>query len=222
MKTFKKRSFIILVCLVFTVAPTMQSNAQILEIIEEVINAIDVQIQKAQNAVIDLQNAEKQLENNLSKTELGNIAGWLQQQKDLYSEYFDELWKVKNAISEFKAVTDIIDKQKQLVSEYKHVYSQIQQDKNFSPGEIAYMYKVYSGIIDQSTKSVDLISTLIQAFTVQMTDGERLKILNRCVSDIDKEISDLRTFSNQNITLSLQRAKDLKDINTVKQLYGLQ
>jgi len=222
MKTFKKRLLIVFGCLVFAIAPTMQSNAQILEIIDEVINAIDVQIQKAQNAVIDLQNAEKQLENNLSKIELGNIAGWLQQQKDLYSEYFDELWKVKNVISEYKAVTNIIDKQKQLVNEYKHVYSQIQQDKNFSPGEIAYMYNVYSGIIDQSTKSIDLISTLIQAFTVQMTDGERLKILNRCISDIDKEISDLRTFSNQNITLSLQRAKDLKDINTVKQLYGLQ
>ena len=222
MKTFKKRSLMVLVCLALAISPTMRSNAQILEIIDAVINAIDLKIQKLQNAVIDLQNAEKQLENNLSKTELGNIAGWLQKQKDLYSEYFDELWKVKNAISEFKAITDIIDKQKQLINEYKHMYSKIQQDKNFSPGEITYMYNVYSGIIDQSTKSIDLISTLLQAFTVQMTDGERLKILNRCVSDIDKEISDLRTFSNQNVTLSLQRAKDLNDINTVKQLYGLQ
>jgi hypothetical protein len=222
MKAFRKKSLKILVCLAFAIAPAMQSNAQILDIINAVINAIDLKIQKAQNAVINLQNAEKQLENDLSQTELGNIADWLQQQKDLYSEYFDELWKVKDVIGEFKAVTDIFDKQKQLINEYKQVYSLIQQDKNFSAKEIAYMYNVYTGIIDQSTKSVDLISTLIQAFTVQMTDGERLKILNRCVSDIDKQISDLRTFSNQNITLSLQRAKDLNDVNTVKQLYGLQ
>jgi uncharacterized protein YfkK (UPF0435 family) len=222
MKAFRKKSLIILVSLAFAIAPTVQSNAQILDIINAVINAIDLKIQKAQNAIIDLQNAEKQLENDLSQTELGNIADWLQQQKDLYSEYFDELWKVKDVIGEFKAVTDIFDKQKQLINEYKHVYSLIQQDKNFSAREISYMYNVYTGIIDESAKSVDLISTLIQAFTVQMTDGERLKILNRCVSDVDKQISDLRTFSNQNITLSLQRAKDLNDVNTVKQLYGLQ
>ncbi len=211
----------IVLCAVMILAPTNHTQAQFTDIIKAIIKAADIAVQKVQNATIDLQTIQKQVENELSKLKLKEIADWTQQQKDLYQEYFNELWQVKNVISYYQRVTDIIDKQKQLVAEYKREYALIQQDKHFSAKEIQYSYTVYSGIVDESIKNLDQILSILESFTVQMSDAERLKIINRAADGIDEQISDLRHFNNQNIQLSLQRSKDLNEVNTVKQLYGL-
>jgi hypothetical protein len=215
----KAGSFIFLVSL-FSLFPS-RGDAQILEIITAVIKAIDIKIQKLQNATITLQNIQKEVENELSKLKLDEIGQWVQKQKDLYAEYFDELWKVKEVIAYFKQITDIIEKQKQLVAEYKTAYALVQKDSHFSPDEVTYMYSVFSGIIDQSVTSVDRILLLLQSFTVQMPDAERLKLIDHSTEEIDKQLSDLRNFNNDNIQLSLQRSKDMDELNTVKKLYGL-
>lgn len=59
--------------------------------IKKVIVAIDLQIQREQNKVIWLQDAQKTLENAMSKLKLDDISKWAQKQKDLYKDYFDEL-----------------------------------------------------------------------------------------------------------------------------------
>ena len=52
----------------------------------------------------------------MSKLKLTEISDWSKKQKELYAKYFDELRKVKNAISSYQAVRDIIKKQVQLVT----------------------------------------------------------------------------------------------------------
>jgi len=188
---------------------------------KKVIRAIDLQVQRLQNNTIDLQNIQKQIENALSKLKLDEITDWTNKQKQLYQDYFDELWRVKSIITYYKRIIEIIDRQKQLISEYKQAYALVQQDKHFTPDELNYMYTVYTGIINESIKSVDQILTLIQSFAVQMSDAQRLELLDHSADEIEQRITDLREFNQQNIQLSLQRAKDLDDINAIKQLYGL-
>lgn len=220
-----KKIFIVIVCcIVFSIIPK-RGDAQVIEIIKEAIikaiKAIDLQVQRLQNATIELQNIQKQVENTLSKLKLDEIADWTEKQKAIYQEYFDELWKVKSLIAYYSRITEIINKQKQLVTEYKRAFSLVKKDNHFSEEEIDYIYSVYSGIIDKSVSSLDQIFLLVQSFTVQMSDAERLSLLNRSADEIETYIRDLRTFSNQNIQLSLQRAKSIQDINTVKELYGI-
>ena len=105
-----------------------QTNAQtgILEIIKagikKVIVAIDLKIQRIQNKTIWLQNAQKVLENKMSELKLNEIGNWVEKQRKLYADYFDELWKVKNTIATYQRVRDIIRRQVQLVTEYKKAY----------------------------------------------------------------------------------------------------
>src|SRR5260221_13291276 len=81
--------------------PIQKTNAQvpILEIIKEgiikVIVAVDLKIQRLQNKTIWLQNAQKTLENTMSKLRLDEIGDWVEKQRKLYADYFDELRKVK-------------------------------------------------------------------------------------------------------------------------------
>ena len=76
-----------------------QAQTGILEIIKagvkKVIIAVDLKIQRLQNKTIWLQNAQKVLENAMSELKLAEIGDWVQKQKTLYADYFDELWKSK-------------------------------------------------------------------------------------------------------------------------------
>ena len=219
------KPLLVLVCCISLVLTPAESNAQLLQIVKEAvikaIKAIDLQVQRFQNATIDLQNIQKQIENTLSKLKLGEIAQWTEKQKAIYQQYFDELWRVKSLIAYYSRITEIIGKQKQLIAEYKRAFTLVQKDIHFSPDEIDYIYSVYTGIIDQSVNSLDQILLLVQSFTVQMSDAERLALLTRSADEIETSIRDLREFTNQNIQLSLQRAKDLEDIKTIRELYGI-
>lgn len=214
--------------LLISIAPVQETQAQIpiLDIIKaavkKVIRAVDLKIQRLQNKTIWLQNAQKTLENQMSKLKLEEIGDWANKQKELYAKYFDELSKVKNAISTYQTVKDIISKQSQLVKEYSKAFNLSKQDKNFTPQEVDYMEQVYSGILEESLKSIEQVQMVITAFATQMTDAKRLAIINSASDNIDQNLADLRQFNQQNIRISLQRSKERNDIDVVKKLYGIE
>jgi hypothetical protein len=224
----KKRvlKFIVVVFVVWAV-PSQPLRAQIpiIEIIKagvkKVIMAVDLQVQRLQNKTIWLQNAQKELENVLSKTKLTEITDWAQKQKDLYGNYFNELWQVKDAIEYYHRIKEITETQVKIIKAYESVYDLFKQDNHFTPDEIEYMSGVYTGIIDASLKNIDRLVLVINSFNTQMTDESRLQIINEASLGIDENYNDLKSFNSENMMLSLQRSKDLNEISVVKQLYGL-
>lgn len=223
-----KRVFIVLL---FSVSiswiPNQKAEASIpiaaiiKEAIEKVIKAVDLMVQRLQNKTIWLQNAQKVLENKLNELKLTEIAEWTERHRKLYKEYYDELWKVKNAISSYQRIKQILERQKGLVTEYKRVWGIIRNDDHFTKEELDYMYRVYSGIMKASVRNLDQVLVVINSFKTQMSDGKRLEIIHRCGEEIDRNYYDLKEFNNQNIQLSISRAKDAHEIETVKDLYGL-
>lgn len=226
----KKSRGLRLVVVIFCISmiPAQQIHAQmaIIDIIKEgvkkVIMAVDLQIQRMQNKTIWLQNAQKETENVLSQTKLTEISDWVQKQKDLYGDYFNELWQVKDAIEYYHRIEEITQTQIRIVNEYQSAYSLFKQDDHFSPDEIDYMGKVYTGIINQSLKNLDQLFLVINSFSTQMADEKRMQIINSAGAAMDENYNDIKTFNSQNMMLSLQRSKDLNEVNVVKQLYGLQ
>ncbi len=215
------------ISLLISLAPVQHTEAQIpiYDIIKaaviKVIKAVDLKIQRLQNKTIWLQNAQKTLENQMSKLKLKEIGDWANKQKELYAKYFDELSKVKNAIGTYQAVKDIISKQVQIVKEYSTAFNLSRQDKNYTQQEIDYMQQVYSGILDESLKSIEQVQMVITAFATQMTDAKRLVIIHSASDNIEQNLTDLRQFNQQNIRVSLQRSKERNDIDVVKKLYGI-
>lgn len=190
--------------------------------IKKVIIAVDLQIQRNQNKVIWLQNAQKTLENAMSKTKLIQISDWVEKQRTLYKDYFDELQKVKSIITYYKRIKEITEKQIHLVEEYKRAYGLFKQDKHFTAKELSYMGNVYAGIIEESVKNIDQIFLILNSFSTQMSDAKRLEIINTAADQIDIAYNDLKAFNQQGILLSLQRARAQNDVDVIKKLYGLQ
>lgn len=224
-----RRRYVLLVFVlltsVLTVAPTTESKAFIWTVIKQgikkVIKALDLQVQRMQNKTIVLQNAQKTLENVMSKTKLGEIKDWAQRQKELYGKYYEELQKVRSAISSYRQVREILNRQLDLVVEYRRSYELLRRDPHFSPQEIEAMTQVYSGILGESMKNVEAIRLAVSNFSTQMSDGKRLELLSTAGDRIDINFSDLRAYNRQNILLSLQRAKDEAEVDAVKKYYGL-
>ncbi|WP_426484665.1 conjugal transfer protein TraI [Flavobacterium sp. 2] len=197
----------------------------ILEIVKavtkKVIKAIDLGIQRLQNKTIWLQNAQKQIENTLSKLKLNEISDWTKKQRDLYKDYYEELQKVKSIITYYQRIKEISAKQTRLIDEYEKAWNLFKRDGHFKVSELEYMEKVYDGILGESMKNIDQIFLIIESFTTQMSDLKRLEIINAAADQIDSNYNDLRLFNQQNVLLSLQRAKTDTDVNKVKQFYGI-
>jgi len=207
--------------------PAQQTQAQIpiAEIIKagvkKIVKATDLKIQRLQNKTIWLQNAQKTLENALSKLKLDEISDWAEKQKEQYRKYYEELAQVKAIISCYQRIRDITQKQVRLVNEYNRSWQLIRQDKHFTADEIDYMAKVYSGILDESMENIDQITLIVKSFTTTMSDAKRLELINNAADQVDFNYDDLMRFNYQNVLLSLQRAKTTQEVETVKQLYGL-
>lgn len=215
----------LIVILSFFLTVNIQAQIPILEIIKagikKVIVAVDLKIQRLQNKTIWLQNAQKTLENAMSKAKLSEIGNWVEKQRKLYDDYFQELWKVKNALASYHRVKDIIENQVAMVKEYKSAWAVFRQDKNFTSEELAYMLTVYTGMMEESLKSLDQLFLVLHAFATQMSDAKRLEIINKAADSIEDGFMDLKDFNNQNKTISIQRSVEKGEIEYVKKLYGL-
>ncbi len=214
--------------LIVLVAVLISVNAQaqfpIAEIIKagikKIIVAVDLKIQKLQNKTIWLQNAQKTLENAMSKVKLTEISDWVEKQRKQYDDYFQELRKVKNILTTYQRVKDIVNDQVAMITEYKAAWAMFRQDKHFSADELNYMAEVYTGMMNESLKNIDQLFLVVNAFTTQMSDAKRMEIINAAAKGMEAGFLDLKEFNNQNKLISVQRAADKGEIEYVKKLYG--
>lgn len=223
----RKLCSILMVCLCVTVFSAHRADAQILIAdvikggVKKVIKAVDLEVQRLQNKTVALQNAQKVIENTMSKMHLEEITGWVQKQKDLYADYYNELRQVKNIITYYHRIQEITEKQKALIREYQRAWNMLRQDPHFSTDEIDYMAQVYSGILEATLQHTDQLLGVVKAFTMQMSDADRIAVINRVGRDVDEDYDDLHRFNRQNELVSLSRAKNENDARIVQWMYGL-
>lgn len=218
--------FLTAVCMTVT-PPSQEAQGAIAiakiikEAVKKVIKAVDLMIQRLQNKTIWLQNAQKVLENKLSELKLTEIAQWTEKHRKLYQTYYDELWKVKNALAAYQRIRQIMDKQVRIVDEYKRAWNLVRKDKHFTEAEIDYMYRVYKGVLNESIRNLDQLVLVINSFKTQMTDAQRLAIIMQTGDRIEQNLVDLLEFNMNTCQLSLSRAKTQYEVDRVKKLYGL-
>jgi len=189
--------------------------------IKKVIVAVDLEIQRLQTQTINLQDAQKQVENAMQLAQLSAITDWVRQQKDLYAEYYQELWQVKDAFTLYQRIKDITQRQTQLITGYKQSLALLRQDPNFSPDELQHMTRVYSSLLDRTAQNITQLLTVITGFATQMEDGDRLHIIDGIATQVDQNYADMQQFTQENVLLSLQRAKSQQDIDMIRALYNI-
>ena len=189
---------------------------------KKVVVAIDLKVQALQTQTIQLQAAEKQVENAMQSAELGDIIGWVQQQEQLYQEYYQELWEVKTAISGYERVAELIAREGQIVAQAQQMSSAIRQDRHLTPAEVSSIGSELAAIVKESSQNLGQIELVINAFVTQMSDGSRLRIIDEAGSQVDRNYAAMQALYQQSSLLSLNRARDENDVAATKALYGIQ
>lgn len=192
------------------------------DVIKAALEAADLRLQRLQTQTLLLQNAQKELENSMAGGLLDDITGWVQQQKELYGEYYTELWEVKSVFTAFSRTKLFVEKEGQLVQQYHDAITAVQNDPHFSAAELSHILSVYSGILDEVSRDAGRLATVVTGYATQMDDAGRLQLIDELSADIDRRYAALRAFTQENRLLSLQRAKDQADIQTIRALYGVQ
>ena len=224
----RKRFVAVLLMTILLGAIPVRTNAQfvIADIIKlvltKVINAVDLAVQQVQNKTIVLQNAQKELENAMSELQLNDIADWVEKQRKLYADYYQELWEVKQIISDYDKVKTIVQLQSRIVSEYNQANALFRQDNHFTAAELDHMAQVYSGLLNASLQNLNQALLVVNSLLTQMDDAGRMKIIDQASAGMQKNYNDLKRFNQQNIELSMQRAEGEGDLEMVKKLYGLE
>lgn len=218
------RKGFLLILLLF-VTPFLHAQIPILDIInaaaKKVVVAIDLKVQALQTQTIELQAAEKEVENSMEDSELGDIIGWVQAQQQLFAEYYRELWQVKAAISSYQRLARLIDEDARIVQQYHQMTAILRQDNHFTPAELTTMINTLTSILTQTAATFSQLQLVVNAFVTQMPDAGRLRIIDQTATQVDQNYAAMQAFYQQNLLLSLQRAKDQDDIATTKALYGL-
>lgn len=188
---------------------------------QKVVMAIDLHVQRQQTQEIILQDAQQDAQNSMEQSELTDIAGWLQKQRDLYAEYYQELWEVKNAINAFERIKQLVAEEAQIVTQYRQMSAALTADKHFTAAEVVSMKNVLSAILTESVNNINQLNLVITAFVTQMADADRLRIIDAAGSRIDQSFTDMQEYYQRSSLLSLQRAQGQNDVAATKALYGL-
>ncbi|MHA4811778.1 TraG family conjugative transposon ATPase [Flavitalea flava] len=207
--------------------PSISTKAQIpiVDIImagvKKVIVATDLEIQRLQTQTLFLQNTQKAVENTMQELQLGEITGWVQQQKDLYEQYYQELWSIKNSIAMYQRLVHLVNQQDNLLQDYKKAVVAINLDKHFTRNEADRMLSLYGRILDESIRNVKDLVAVVKASITRMDDAERLSIIDKTADAVEQNYSDLKALSQKNFLLSQQRAKTQAELVQLRYLYGI-
>ncbi|HVU97992.1 MAG TPA: hypothetical protein VHE34_22365 [Puia sp.] len=140
---------------------------------------------------------------------------------DLHKAFLDGLLAVSPAVRTYHRVADIIRLQENIVSQYHSAWSLFRQDPHFSAGELELIGNVYAGLFDRTAKNLTDLANVLTDGLFRASDGERLDHIDDLYRDMAGSQAFLTSFNQQATLVSLQRSVDLRDYQSVRQLYGL-
>lgn len=139
----------------------------------------------------------------------------------LHQAFLNGLMEVSPAVKNYYRVADIINYQVLIVKEYKSAFSRFKSSKLFNADEINHINGIYSNLFSLSLKNLDDLLTVTTSGKLRMSDDERFAAIDKIYSDMQDKLLFLRSFNSHTSILSLQRAKESRDINRVQQYYDL-
>ncbi|MET0636120.1 MAG: TerB family tellurite resistance protein [Chitinophagaceae bacterium] len=139
----------------------------------------------------------------------------------LHEAFLDGLLAVSPTVRKYKRIQDIISLQVRLVKEYKAAWGRFRANNNFTIDEIGYIGRTYDRLLSVSMTSVEDLATLLTAGKLRMSDHERLSAIDRIYEEMKERVIFLRQFNNSTSILAVQRAREKKDVETLRSLHDI-
>jgi hypothetical protein len=149
----------------------------------------------------------------------GTISNLSRGNFNMHNVYLTGLLAVNPAVRNNPRISQIIGQQNDILKEYKRYTTLFRQSGTFSNSELAYINNVFNQVVKQSDADIDDLANATSSGKLRMSDDDRLRAIDRIYNSSTDQLNFLRFFNRKAVTLSLQRSKDLNDLQTLKKLY---
>ena len=138
---------------------------------------------------------------------------------NIHKTFLDGLMDVSPTVKNYRKVSGIISYQLLLVKEYKAAYGRFSNSGQFHAKDLEYISQVYSRLFDRSLRGLDELLLVVTSGKLRMSDDERLQAIDRIYTEMENSLQFLRHFNNETSTLSIQREKESKSIQTSRRYF---
>ena len=139
---------------------------------------------------------------------------------ELGKKYYDALKKVNNLVKDGIKVKNTILMVGEISEMYVTSFQLMLQDENFTAEELSAIAFGYTKLLEESNNVLKEMKDVVNITTLQMTDKERMDVVDRCYNSIRRYRNMVSYYTNKNISVSYLRARKKNDVSRVMSLYG--
>lgn len=153
--------------------------------------------------------------------EQGLTKGFTEKNLALAKNWYDGLLQVSNTVKRYHRVQHIFERQTAIITLYSNNISVFKQDPHLSPAQVQGMVRGYTVLIQESAAYLDDLAALVSPLKSKMTDAERMELIDALDDKVTHQYDLVSYFTRRNQALSQQQAAVARDMQLIKQMYGL-
>ncbi len=135
-------------------------------------------------------------------------------------KYYDALKNVNNLVKDGIKVRNTILLVGEISDIYVNSFQLMLRDENFTPEELSAIAFGYTKLLEESNNLLNEMKDVVNITTLQMTDKERMDVVDRCYNSMKRYRNMVSYYTNKNTSVSYLRARKKNDVSRVMSLYG--
>ncbi|SFW89849.1 hypothetical protein [Chitinophaga sancti] len=156
---------------------------------------------------------------NIAKSGLNTISDFKNGEFNLHRIFFNSLKEVNPAVRKYAGIADIVAVQTDILTLYKSTSRYLKSGNSFLPNEINYIDQVYTRVLNDCSKNIDELITLITDSSLQMSDDERLAKIDQLKANMSDNYDFTGAFYKDIRGLGQSRLKESREVDTLKTWY---
>ncbi|GAB3307676.1 DUF4141 domain-containing protein [Hymenobacter tenuis] len=140
----------------------------------------------------------------------------------LHKSWYDGLLQISSTIRTYRRVQHIFERQAAIITIYSNYIGKFRADSHLTPAQVDGMVRGYTVLIKESAGYLDDLTAVISPLKAKMTDAERMELIDALDDKVTHQYELVSYFTRRNMAISLQQAREARDLATIKKLYGLQ
>lgn len=140
---------------------------------------------------------------------------------NLHRDFISSFSKVNPKIKGYAKVADIIAYQIRIIKSTKEMFLGAREAGQFTANEMNYCSLVIDNLLNSSLDNIEELLMIITSGELSMKDDERIKRIDTLYTDMQDKYSFVSSFSEEMGLLTVQRMRELHDVDISKKLNGL-
>ncbi|UOQ69573.1 hypothetical protein [Hymenobacter volaticus] len=213
----KTQIFLCVAALCLLGKPAAQAQAVVSAPVLEGTNFIQTGLQATLKALNT--TANKLVNNGVVEQVL--TKGFTEKNMLLAKNWYDGLMQVSNTIKTYRRVQHIFERQTAIITIYSNYIGKFKRDPNLTPVQVQGMVRGYTVLIQESASYLDDLTAIVSPLKSKMTDAERMELIDALDDKVTHQYDLVSYFTRRNMALSAQQSKAKREMQLIKELYGL-